>query len=74
MSTPDRMAFAVEEREELLALLRSLTPEQWEAASLCSQWWVRDVALHVVSYEELSTLSLAGTFLRGACGSAVSTT
>ena len=73
MSTPDRMAFAVEEREELLALLRSLTPEQWEAASLCSQWWVRDVALHVVSYEAVHP-EPGRTFLRGACGSAVSTT
>ena len=59
------MALAVEEREELLSLLRGLTPEQWEAPSLCSRWRVRDVALHVVSYDELSAVTLAGTFLRG---------
>jgi uncharacterized protein (TIGR03083 family) len=65
MSAPDRMALALEERAELLELLRGLTADEWDAESLCAPWRVRDVALHVVSYDELSTLSLVGTFLRG---------
>ena len=65
MTGPDLMALAVEERTELLALLRGLTAAEWEARSLCPQWRVRDVATHVVSYEELSPPSLVATFLRG---------
>jgi uncharacterized protein (TIGR03083 family) len=49
-----------------LALLRTLTGSQWNSPSLCSQWRVRDVATHVVSYDELSKATLATTFLRGA--------
>ena len=65
MSRPDLMALAEEERIELLALLRTLTDTQWDAQSLCSQWRVRDVATHVVSYDELTKAALAATFLRG---------
>jgi uncharacterized protein (TIGR03083 family) len=66
MSTkPDLMAMAEQERGELLTLLGELTPDQWRSPSLCAQWSVRDVAAHVVSYDELSTLTTVGTFLRG---------
>lgn len=65
MTRPDLMALAEEERADLAALLRTLKPEQWQTQSLCPDWTVRDVALHVVSYEELSTPALAATFLRG---------
>lgn len=44
-------ALATEERADFLQLLRQLTPEQWDTPSLCAGWSVRDVALHVVSYE-----------------------
>lgn len=40
------------ERSEMAEFLASLRPEQWEAQSLCQGWRVRDVAAHVVSYEE----------------------
>jgi len=40
------------ERSELADLLDSLTPEQWRSPSLCEEWTVKDVAAHVVSYEE----------------------
>jgi uncharacterized protein (TIGR03083 family) len=50
------------ERAELLALLEQLTPEQWEAASLCPGWRVRDVVAHVYSYDELSRADLARRF------------
>jgi uncharacterized protein (TIGR03083 family) len=65
MTRPDLMALAEAERTDLLALLRSLTTDQWAAQSLCTGWTVRDVALHLVSYEELSKPVLVTTFLRG---------
>ena len=65
MTAPDLMVLAEEERTALLTLLRGLTAAQWEARSLCPKWRVRDVATHVVSYEELSPPTLVATFLRG---------
>jgi uncharacterized protein (TIGR03083 family) len=60
----DLRAYAVAERADLLALLQQLTPEQWNAASLCPQWRVRDVVAHVYSYDELSRADLARSFVR----------
>ena len=65
MSTPDLMPLAEQERADLLALLRELTPGQWDARSLCTGWRVRDVATHVVSYDELSKAATVATFVRG---------
>ena len=65
MCKPDLMPLAEEERVDLLALLHDLTPAQWNARSLCTKWLVRDVATHVVSYDELSKASTVATFLRG---------
>jgi uncharacterized protein (TIGR03083 family) len=65
MTRPDLMPLAEEERADLLALLRELTPAQWNAESLCTNWRVRDVATHIVSYDELSKGATAATFLRG---------
>ena len=65
MSKPDLMMLAQEERTDLLALLEELSAEQWNAPSLCTEWRVRDVATHIVSYDELSVTSLVGTFVRG---------
>lgn len=59
------MPLAEEERADLLVLLRELTPAQWDAWSLGSGWRVRDVATHVVSYDELSRAATAATFVRG---------
>lgn len=36
------------EREEILEFLAQLTPEQWNAPSLCARWRVRDVAVHLL--------------------------
>ncbi len=55
----DVMALARAEREDLLDLLLTLTPEQWRAPSLCAGWTVRDVVAHVLSYEELGPRSAA---------------
>ncbi|MUL43278.1 maleylpyruvate isomerase family mycothiol-dependent enzyme [Streptomonospora sp. PA3] len=49
----DVLSMAMRERAEFADLLDSLPPEQWEAPSLCEGWRVRDVAAHVISYEEL---------------------
>jgi len=65
MSKPDLMALAEEERTDLLALLQGLNPAQWQATTLCAEWSVREVATHIVSYDELSKPALAGTFLKG---------
>lgn len=65
MTKPDLLALAEEERADLLVLLRELTPAQWEAPSLCTQWRVRDVAAHLVSYDELSKTQTVTTLLRG---------
>ncbi len=37
-----------EERTELVSFLRTLTPEDWEASSLCEGWRVRDVVAHLL--------------------------
>jgi uncharacterized protein (TIGR03083 family) len=65
MSKPDLIPLAEEERADLLALLRELTPAQWDAQSLCAEWRVRDVATHIVSYDELSKAATVATFVRG---------
>ena len=65
MTKPDLMPFAEQERADFLALLRTLSPAQWDAPSLCTKWRVRDVATHIVSYDELSTIETIATFLRG---------
>lgn len=65
MTKPDLMGFAEDERTDLLDLLGGLSAAEWDAPSLCTAWRVRDVALHVVSYDELSKRDLAATFVRG---------
>jgi uncharacterized protein (TIGR03083 family) len=59
------MQMARDEREELAALLNRLTPQQWESPTLCERWSVREVAVHTVSYDELTTAGLVGRFLKG---------
>lgn len=56
---------AREERVDLAAFLRTLTPEEWAAPSLCDGWSVKDVVAHVVSYEELGLFGLIKRFLNG---------
>lgn len=56
---------AAQERDEFAQLLAGLTSEQLAMPSLCPDWSVRDVAVHVVSYDELSFVGLPLAFLRG---------
>ena len=59
------MEMARDERREFADFLATLTPEQWDGPSLCSQWRVRDVVAHTISCDdELTTFGLAVRFLR----------
>ncbi|MEU4928204.1 maleylpyruvate isomerase family mycothiol-dependent enzyme [Streptomyces yokosukanensis] len=49
-TAPDRAAIAAAiaaERYELADFFESLTPEQWDAPSLCAGWRVREVVAHL---------------------------
>lgn len=59
------MDMACAERDDLAALLATLTPSQWEAPTLCAGWRVRDVVAHMVSYDHLGARGLAGRFVEG---------
>lgn len=60
----DRTALATAERKDLADFLETLEPEHWERPSLCSEWTVRDVVAHLISYEEIGLSEFAGRFLR----------
>lgn len=68
MTKQDLMALAAQERAALLALLRRLDEDQWQLPSLCDGWSVRDVAVHIVSYDELSKGALVKTMAMGKPG------
>jgi uncharacterized protein (TIGR03083 family) len=53
------------EREEFAAFLERLSPEQWQAPTLCEGWRVRDVVAHVISYDELTRAGLMKRFIKG---------
>lgn len=66
MTAPvDAMSMARAERADLADFLATLSPDQWEAPSLCAGWRVRDVVAHMFSYEELGPVGLVGRFLAG---------
>ena len=60
----DVMQMAHDERAELADLLDSLADDQWNAASLCDRWRVRDVVAHVISYDDLTVTGLVRTLAR----------
>jgi len=63
--TATLMTMAQAERADLADFLATLTPQDWEAPSLCSKWTVKDVVAHVISYEELGALGLVKRFAKG---------
>jgi uncharacterized protein (TIGR03083 family) len=63
--TPTLMTMAHDERADLADFLATLTPQDWEAPSLCSKWSVKDVVAHVISYEELGAMGLLKRFAKG---------
>jgi uncharacterized protein (TIGR03083 family) len=56
---------ARDEREGFASFLDELALVQWDSPTLCELWTVRDVAIHTVSYDELTTSGLVGRFLKG---------
>lgn len=60
----DRMALAADERRDFADFLETLTPDQWQAPTLCDGWDVREVVAHVVSYDAARTLAVAANFVR----------
>ena len=59
------MAMARQERAEFAEFLATLTPQQWSAPTLCTEWNVKDVVAHVISYEELGVGGLIKRFAKG---------
>jgi uncharacterized protein (TIGR03083 family) len=63
MTTAMEMARA--ERQDFAALLDELSPDQWEAPTLCEGWRVRDVVAHAFGYDELTSAGLVSQFVKG---------
>lgn len=59
------MRLAEAERAHLVDLLGTLSPEQWDAPSLCEGWRVRDVVAHIVSFEDRPAREVAALLVRG---------
>jgi uncharacterized protein (TIGR03083 family) len=59
------MTMARAERSDLADFLATLSPQDWEAPTLCSKWSVKDVVAHVISYEELGPVGLLKRFAKG---------
>ena len=59
------MELARQERVDLADYLGDLDATAWDAPSLCEGWSVRDVAAHIVSYDELGVGPLTARFIRG---------
>ena len=63
---PDFWNDVFQERGALMELLDTLTPEEWDTGSLCTEWRVRDVVGHMVSETNMSVVDLAvGTVASG---------
>jgi len=61
----DVRRLARDERADLAAFLATLSPQQWQAPTLCTQWRVRDVVAHVISYDDLDARGLLALAVRG---------
>jgi uncharacterized protein (TIGR03083 family) len=59
------MHLARAERTDLLEFVSGLTPQQWDAPTLCAGWRVRDVVAHMISYEGLPGRELVRRFAKG---------
>jgi uncharacterized protein (TIGR03083 family) len=63
--TDSLMTMASAERADLAEFLATLSPQDWEAPSLCTKWSVKDVVAHVISYEDLGPMGLMKRFAKG---------
>lgn len=64
MHAVDVRRLARDERADLAAFLATLTPQQWQAPTLCTRWGVRDVVAHVISYDNLDARALLAVAAR----------
>ncbi|MFI6004721.1 maleylpyruvate isomerase family mycothiol-dependent enzyme [Streptomyces sp. NPDC051366] len=64
----DIAAATAAERRELADVLDTLTPDQWDAPSLCAGWRVREVTAHMSMGFRYSVPRFAAEFAK-ACGS-----
>jgi uncharacterized protein (TIGR03083 family) len=53
-----------DERRDLRQFLTTLSPEQWQTASLCRGWTVRDVVAHMVAWDDLLLYKTRGQHIR----------
>jgi uncharacterized protein (TIGR03083 family) len=53
-----------DERRDLRQFLTTLSPEQWQTASLCRGWTVRDVVAHMVAWNDLLLYKTRGQHIR----------
>jgi uncharacterized protein (TIGR03083 family) len=53
-----------DERRDLRQFLTTLSPEQWQTASLCRGWTVRDVVAHMVAWDDLLLYKTRGEHIR----------
>jgi uncharacterized protein (TIGR03083 family) len=60
----DTRALAREERAEFATFLAGLTPEQWDAPTLCAGWAVRDVVAHVIGFDAMGIGGFAANLAR----------
>ena len=58
LTAVDVRRLARDERADFAAFLATLSPQQWQAPTLCEQWRVRDVVAHVISYDDLDPRGL----------------
>jgi uncharacterized protein (TIGR03083 family) len=61
----DVQRLAREERADFAAFLSTLTPQQWQAPTLCTAWRVKHVVAHVISYDGLGTRGLLALAAQG---------
>ncbi|WAY17628.1 maleylpyruvate isomerase family mycothiol-dependent enzyme [Mycolicibacterium fortuitum] len=54
---------ARQERQEFTDLLDGLSPQQWQAPTLCSGWTVRDVVAHTIAYLGQTRMGLTAALL-----------
>lgn len=65
MNRFDALELATAERTDLARFLEKLTPQQWVAPTLCTEWRVAQVVAHTVGFDDLGPRQLAAVFLRG---------
>jgi uncharacterized protein (TIGR03083 family) len=64
IDTQDPCAELFAARRDLLAVLETLEPDDWDRPTLCEHWRVRDVVAHLAQIPDMRTLKLVPRFLK----------